>query len=217
MPSRTVRSSARRILIDGSILGGVFLVLATGTLYVDARICVHDYPPDILAAVDETPSLPLWATLFFGAALLMIFFGGPLLSARLLRRDLGGRLSASNLTASQQKKTPLPDGRGSVLSDALSFRAAFLHSFALFLFLNVVDLVIADWGLILVLQPDFVVIPGTEGMAGYSDYAHFFRQNVLNPVAWLGTTLISLLVATLSSGLHLPRPLRRRSGAAAQV
>lgn len=179
MLPRTVRSSARRILIDGSVIGGVFLVLAIGTLSVDARICAHDYPPDILAAVDEIPSLPLWATLFFGAALLMIFLGGPLFSARLLRRDLHGQLS---------------------------FRAAFLHTIVLFLFLNVVDLVIADWGLILVLQPDFVIIPGTEGMAGYSDYAHFFRQNVLNPVAWLGTVLISLLVATFSAGLRLSRP-----------
>jgi len=34
--------------------------------------------------------------------------------------------------------------------------------------------VVLDWLIFVTIQPDFVVIPGTEGLAGYKDYGFHF-------------------------------------------
>jgi hypothetical protein len=40
---------------------------------------------------------------------------------------------------------------------------------------NVFDLVVIDWLVVCLVTPKFVVIPGTEGCAGYKNYAHHAR------------------------------------------
>lgn len=41
---------------------------------------------------------------------------------------------------------------------------------------NLIDLVLPGWFLLLTLQPSFMILPGTEGMAGYRDYSFHFRK-----------------------------------------
>lgn len=45
-----LRLSPRRMLVDGLVLGGLFAVVALGSLWVDAGLWIEDYPPDIQAA-----------------------------------------------------------------------------------------------------------------------------------------------------------------------
>ena len=57
----------------------------------------------------------------------------------------------------------------------LDFPMAFTYTFAVGQIFNVVDLLILDWLIFVALSPRFIVLPGTEGLAGYSDYGFHFR------------------------------------------
>ena len=46
------------------------------------------------------------------------------------------------------------------------------------------------------LQPGFVVLPGTEGMAGYEDYAFHFRAFL---VGLAGSLVLSLIIAGVTA------------------
>ena len=57
----------------------------------------------------------------------------------------------------------------------VTFEAAFVHFAVMFGTFNVLDWLVLDWSLVY-WQPRFVVLPGTEGMAGYRSYwFHFSR------------------------------------------
>lgn len=73
-----------------------------------------------------------------------------------------------------------------------TFFAVFLGTFTVLLVFNLVDLLILDWFVFNTLTPGFVVLPGTEGARGYSDYGFHFRA-FLKGVA--GALVVSLLVA----------------------
>ncbi len=78
----------------------------------------------------------------------------------------------------------------------LSFLAAFLNAYAIFTFFNLFDLLVLDYLVMIGLQPDFVVLPGTEGMASYHDYFFPF----IGFLKGLGIGLIpSLLIAFFTS------------------
>ncbi|MFC7908208.1 hypothetical protein [Streptomyces nigra] len=53
-----------------------------------------------------------------------------------------------------------------------------------FLLLVVFDLVVLDWWLFCVVQPRFMVLPGTEGMREYRDFAFHVRVLAPRPVPW---------------------------------
>ena len=55
------------------------------------------------------------------------------------------------------------------------FGTAFLSAFVVLVVFNLVDRLILDWLVFCPLTPRFVVLPGTEGMAGYKDYRMHFR------------------------------------------
>ena len=50
-----------------------------------------------------------------------------------------------------------------------------LHTFVLLMVFNVVDLVVVDWLVFVWMRPEWVVLPGTEGMDGYGDYGFHLR------------------------------------------
>jgi len=56
----------------------------------------------------------------------------------------------------------------------IPFRTAFVHLFVMLSVFNVVDLLLIDWPLVAI-RPRFMVLPGTEGSAGYKDYWFHFR------------------------------------------
>ena len=98
-------------------------------------------------------------------------------------------------------------GLGIVIASFLSVRAsgdgtipfltAFVHLFVMFSVFNVVDLLLLDWPLVAI-RPRFVVLPGTEGSAGYKDYLFHFRGFLMRT----GLTLVaSVVIAAVVAAL----------------
>ena len=56
----------------------------------------------------------------------------------------------------------------------LSFLTALLSTFMILFVFNAFDLLVLDWFLFCTLRPRFIVLPGTEGMAGYRNYRFHF-------------------------------------------
>jgi len=106
-----------------------------------------------------------------GVLLLCIVVGVPLYSNARLRRQNNGELS---------------------------FLTAFASSALIAFFFAVWDLLILDWLIFVTIQPDFIVIPGTEGLAGYKDYWFHFEVSFLGWTQWISILVAGLVLAGLS-------------------
>jgi hypothetical protein len=88
----------------------------------------------------------------------------------------------------------------SVRADAggtIPFPTAFVHLFVMFSVFNLVDLVLLDWPLVAI-APRFMVIPGTEGAAGYKDYRFHFHGFLIGTVLILiASGLLAALLAAI--------------------
>lgn len=172
------RLSIKRILVDGTILSVLLSLLIYGSLYVDPLMWVGDYPPDIQAAMGVV-DVPLSRAVIVGVLFLGVIVGVVLRSNAKLRRQNEGKLS---------------------------FLTAFINSALIFLFFAAWDLLVLDWLIFVTIQPGFVVIPGTEGLAGYKDYWFHFEVSFLGWTQW-----VSILVGGLTmAGLSMIRPSGRR-------
>jgi hypothetical protein len=135
--------SWRRLLRDGSAMNGALGALILSSLAINPEMWAQDYPPDIKQAFGPKSKTAQIQTALLTVPFFGILLGGVILSNRKLREDNGGRLT---------------------------FRHSFWHTYALFASFWLFDLAILDWLFLVTLQPSFVVLPGTEGMAGYKDY-----------------------------------------------
>lgn len=162
--------SLKRILIDGAILSVLLTIIIYGSLGVNPAMWVHDYPPDIRAAVGEVGVPPaqtiVVGVLFFGAIIGVVLYS----NARLRQQNRG----------------------------ELSFLAAFANSALILFFFAAWDLLILDWLIFVTIQPDFIVIPGTEGLAGYKDYIFHFEVGFLGWMQWVSILAGGLALAGLS-------------------
>ena len=160
----------KRVLIDGTILNILLSIIIYGSLCVNPAMWVHDYPPDIRAAVGEVEVPPI-QTIIVG----VLFFGVTI-----------GVVLCSNARLRQQNR------------GGLSFLAAFANSALILFFFAVWDLLILDWLIFVTIQPDFIVIPGTEGLAGYKDYWFHFQVGFLGLTQWVSVIGGGLVLAGLS-------------------
>jgi len=162
--------SLKRILIDGAILSVLLTIIIYGSLCVNPAMWVHDYPPDIQAAVGEVEVPPVQTiivgVLFFGVTIGVVLYS----NARLRQQNRG----------------------------ELSFLAAFANSALILFFFAVWDLLILDWLIFVTVQPSFIVIPGTEGLAGYKDYWFHFKVSFLGLTQWISILVGGLVLASLS-------------------
>jgi hypothetical protein len=165
-----MRLSLKRILIDGTVMNVLLTTVIYGSIYINPLFWVSDYPPDIQAAVGKV-DLPISQKLVAGVLFLLVAVGVPLYSNTKLRRQNNGQMS---------------------------FLTAFVHSSLIYFYFAVWDLVILDWLVFVTIQPDFVVIPGTEGLAGYSDYWFHFQVSFLGWVQWISILASGLVMAGLS-------------------
>jgi hypothetical protein len=79
----------------------------------------------------------------------------------------------------------------------ISFLTAFVHLFVMLFVFNVVDLLLLDWPLV-ALGPRFMVLPGTEGSAGYKDYGFHFQGFLIGTVLTLvASVVMAMVVAAL--------------------
>ena len=175
-----LRLSVRRIVIDGALLSAAFSFLVIGSLWLDPRLWLQDYPPDIRAAVGEDVAAPVALRVPVSLVFLVILLGGLIISNRRLWMEA-------------------PESYG--------WKTAFAHTLILFWLVNLVDVLLIDWLFLVTLRPDFVVFPGTEGMAGYGDYLFHARASFGNWEPWLASLLLAATVAVAA-----PRRWAGRSG-----
>jgi hypothetical protein len=162
----TLWSIVRHALAYGSILSGVSSVLLLGILWFNPEIMLNDYPPDIRAK--HGPMSERSKRQRIPVAVLFGAVGLTIVAASFVevRGNSGGHIP---------------------------FLTAFVHLFVMFFLFNLVDLLILDWPLV-ALCPSFLVLPGTEGLAGYKDYGFHFRGFLI------GTVLI-LVMSGLMAGV----------------
>jgi hypothetical protein len=83
-----------------------------------------------------------------------------------------------------------------------SFLEVFIGLSRLFMVFNRVDQLIPDWLVFCTLTPEFMILPGTEGMAGYRDYGFHFRGFHIGTVLCLVSALIFAGSASLVDFTH---------------
>jgi hypothetical protein len=160
-----------RIVLDGIILSVIASLFVGATLRLNPRIWLQDYPKDIQAQVPPKTEAEKRLSLALGIPFLILFVAVPF-------------ASTLNLKVRSQ-------------SD-VSFLALWLHAFGVIIIFSVVDWLVLDWLMFCTLTPRFVVIPGTEGMAGYKDYAFHFRGFLIGTALSAGAGLaIAAIVSFL--------------------
>lgn len=163
-------------LLWGGLLSLTLGIIMTASFLIAPDMWVGDYPPDIKAKYGEMGPRakkfrPWIGLLFFGALILFVVFA--LVRLRVLVDIPPGFLS--NLWAD------------------------FLTAFIVLFVFNLFDLLVIDWLIFVIIQPAPIVLPGTEGMAGYKDYAFHFRGFLIGTVF----SLVGALVLALSAALVL--------------
>src|SRR3990172_1695297 len=87
-----------------------------------------------------------------------------------------------------------------ILDDAEAaglFPTMFVHFFVMFSVFNVLDWLVLDWLIVVSIRPSFLILPGTEGMAGYRDYAFHFRGFLTGIPITLAASLVLAALVTL--------------------
>jgi hypothetical protein len=166
--------SLKRIMIDGTVMNVLLSIVVLGSIYLNPLMWIGDYPPDIQAAVGPV-SIPPVQQLVMGVLFLLIVGGMPLWSCAKLRREHDGELT---------------------------FPSAFVHNALIALYFAVWDLLVLDWLIFVTIRPAFMVIPGTEGLAGYSDYFFHLKVSFLGWTQWIAI----LAAGVILGGLAMIRP-----------
>lgn len=135
------------VLVDGLLLSAAASAIIFASLSTNPRIWLNDFPADIRRAIPPKTEAEKRLSLMWGVPLMVILLGGP-------------GLSTWRYAQAQ------PDA---------TFAQHALHAAAVAFVFNVVDLLVIDWLVLCTWTPRRLVIPGTEGMAGYTDYGHHFR------------------------------------------
>lgn len=171
------------LLITNALLWGSLLSLTLGIIMIASFLIapdmwVGDYPPDIKekygAMSPRARKFRPWiGLLFFGALIVIVIFA--LIRLRALMDFPSAFLPA--------------------------LWADFLTAFLVLFVFNLFDLLIIDWLIFVLIQPAPIVLPGTEGMAGYRDYAFHFRGFLVGIVFSLVGALVLALSAALVAAL----------------
>ena len=146
-----------RILIEGGILTLLFCGVAVGILYFRPRISLSDYPEDVKAIVPPRTKNELLVGIIITIPLLFLGVIIPLHSVWLLKVQNNG---------------------------ILTYWMSFITIFGEYFFFSMFDLIVLDMWMFCKWTPKFLVLPGTEGMAGYKNYkphikTQLFQGNIL--------------------------------------
>ncbi|HSH80746.1 MAG TPA: hypothetical protein VLA19_19635, partial [Herpetosiphonaceae bacterium] len=157
-------------LTDGGILSTLLGAIMLSAARYNPEIWLNGYPPAIRQKVGPmSPRARRQGTLLI-IPFMAIFFGLLVYSNLKLRKQNGGNLS---------------------------FLAAFLNAYVVFMTFNLFDLVVLNYLIFIKLRPDFVVLPGTGGMEAYDDI-NFHLMAFLKGIG-LGV-VPSLIIAVLTRG-----------------
>lgn len=161
--------NVRDVLIDGAILSLLASLYLMVLLFLNPRLFLQDYPAPIQAAVPSKTEREKRLSLILGLPFLLLLLIAPLLSTLAFVRGSEG--GVPHLTA-------------------------FLHAFGVVFSFNVVDWLLLDWVVFCTLTPQFLVIPGSEGMVAYKDYFYHFRAFLVGTVLSLGEGLVVAAVVS---------------------
>jgi hypothetical protein len=159
-------------LLWGTVFGVVFSIAMLIIGRVNAEMILNDYPPDIRAKV------------------------GPM--GEKTRKQ--ANLASLPLLATLGLIVVLGLGQLRSLTGELSLVNTFIVTTTIFQVWNLIDLVLLDWFLLMTLKPRFMILPGTEGMAGYSDYGFHFRK-FLNGIVF--TLILGVIVTAIALGVEI--------------
>ena len=160
----------QRLFYDAFIYGLALSLVLTILLAVSGAIAldmfVDNYPPDIKQKYGTMSPRSTRMRPYFAALLFLTLLAIPMMG----------------LFALQAERNSVP------FLPASAFSVSTLFVFNLF------DLMILDWLLFCTIQPRMMVLPGTEGMAGYNDY----RFHFIGFLKGLGFSVVGgLLIAVL--------------------
>jgi hypothetical protein len=158
-------------LLFGVMLSAVLFTLVLVVGRVNPEIMLKDYPPDIQAKYGPMSERSKRQRI----PLAIVFFA----------------IILGIVTWSFQ-------GIGSNQEGDILFAAAFVHLFVMFSVFNLLDWLVLDWLISVKIRPGFMILPGTEGLAGYADYGFHFRGFLIGIVI---TLFISLLLAVIVAAL----------------
>lgn len=155
--------------VYGLILSGLLTTLLFATLAWNPAIMVGDYPPDIRAK-----------------------FGPPDARAQRQKRlvavpFLGATIGVFAWAVAAMPAAGLPQ----------TFANVFIVGFVVAFVFNLFDLLIIDWLIVVTWRPRLIVLPGTENLPGYRDYAFHFRGFLIG----LGFCFVAALLAAVLNAL----------------
>ncbi|MEJ2758261.1 MAG: hypothetical protein P8046_07240 [Anaerolineales bacterium] len=155
------------ILVDGAIFSLIGAVYLVGMLMIDNRMFLNegDYPDDVLAAVPPRTPEETKKAWWLGLPYFAWSFGFPLYSGFRFVQGAGA---------------------------GVRFGAVVVHIFLVLMSFWLLDLVVLDGIMFCWITPKFVVIPGTEGFAGYKDFGMHLRGHFYKGLPMLMATSIAL-------------------------
>ncbi len=166
MDPTTLWPVIRHALLYGGVLSAVLFVLLLGLLWTNPEILLNDYPPDIQKKHGPMSERSKRQRVPIAMLIGAVALGVVAASFSAVRANGAGKIP---------------------------FLTAFVHLFVMFSIFNVVDLLLLDWPLVAV-APRFMVLPGTEGSAGYKDYGFHFRGFVIGAVLTLVASVVMAAV-----------------------
>ena len=152
------------ILPYGLLLSVLFSAIILAMVLVNPRLMLQDYPKDIQAEVPPKTSAEKRQTFYWGLPVWVFLLGCPTVAALWVKAANGNALEI------------------------------FLTAFGVLFLSNLVDWLILDWLIFCTITPTFVVLPGTEGMAGYKNYGMHFRGFLIGTVLAI---LIALIITVI--------------------
>ncbi|MCC6927841.1 MAG: hypothetical protein IT359_02510 [Gemmatimonadaceae bacterium] len=159
-----------RMLLHGGALSLLASLFLLACLLLRPRLLLQDYPDAIQSVVPPKTDDERRMTLVVGIPFLVLLLFFPVWSSWTL---------------------PMHDGH------AASFGALFVNTFVVASTFNVFDWLVLDWLLVCTLTPRFLVIPGTEGMRAYKDYAFHFRGFVIGTGLSLALALVTATIVRI--------------------
>jgi hypothetical protein len=162
----------KRILIDGAVLTAIVTPVLLLTLYINPRVALSDYPQDVKEAVPARTRSELRQGILLSIPFFLASVAVPLHSTWLLKQENGGMIS---------------------------YWMALVTIFGVHLVFFFFDLLVLDILIFCTWTPQFLVIPGTEGMPGYKDWRMHVRAHVTTGILVLvvAAALLALVPAYL--------------------
>lgn len=139
-------------------------IVILAMLWYNPRLLLQDYPKDVQQKVPPKTSAEKRVSAYWATVIFLLMLAFPLAAA----------LSAK--------------------AAYHIFFDIFLSAFGVLFLFNLVDLLIMDWLIVCTITPNFLVISGTEGMAGYKNYSMHFRGFLIGTGV---SIVLGLLLAAL--------------------